>query len=163
MKTQIIGVMACDPNGLIGSTKVKELPWHYPEDTKFWKNLVKEQALLMGYDTFQKLSPSWIKSHPMGVLSKQHQSPHPQVHFFQSIEDLIASQFFQNTPIFYHLGGAKTMNAFLDNNLIDEFYLTEIKKVYEGDIFLNIQSFKNWTSHCILENQDFKIMHYQNL
>lgn len=161
MKTRIIGVMACDPNGLIGSTQVEELPWHYPEDTKFWKKLVEGQALLMGYDTFKKLPPNWIDTHPMGVLSKHHQSPDQRVLFFNSIEAILQSTFFKSIPIFYHLGGAKTMNLFLEAGLIDEFYLTEIKKVHEGDIFLNIQTIQTWPSKCILENNDFKIMHYQ--
>lgn len=163
MKTQIIGVMACDPNGLIGSTQVEKLPWHYPEDTNFWKSLVKDKPLLMGYDTFQKLTPNWIDSHPIGVLSKHHQSPDPRVHFFNSIEALLESSFFLSTALFYHLGGAKTMNLFLETGLIDEFYLTEIKKVHEGDIFLNIENIQKWPTVCILENHDFRIMHYQNI
>lgn len=161
MKTRIIGVMACDPNGLIGSTQVEELPWHYPEDTQFWKNLVKDKPLLMGYDTFKKLSPSWRDTHPIGVLSKLHQSPDQRVHFYHSIEALLQSSFFKNTPAFYHLGGAQTMNLFLEAELIDEFYLTEIKKIHEGDIFLNIKTIQTWSSKRILENKDFNIMLYQ--
>ncbi len=160
MKTKIIGVMASDPNGLIGSTTAKELPWSYPEDTAFWQKLVKNKPLVVGYDTFIKLPPHLLKENLIAVISKHHQAKDAKHPFFSSIEKFLASDTYQKNPVFYHLGGAKTMNCFLEKALIDEFYLTEIEKTYSGDIFLNIKAFQNWPKTCIYQCPDFNIMHY---
>ncbi|HBB52378.1 MAG TPA: hypothetical protein DCZ80_00560 [Legionellales bacterium] len=160
MKTKIIGVMASDPNGLIGSTTAQDLPWSYPEDTAFWQKLVKKQPLITGYDTFIKLPPHIFKENLIIVISKHHQAKDSKHPFFTCVEDFLNSDVYKNHPHFYHLGGAKTMNYFLKNDFIDEFYLTEINKVYAGDIFLNIKAFQNWPKTCIAQNADFKIMHY---
>lgn len=52
------------------------------------------------------------------------------------------------------------MNQFLDKNLIDEFYLTKIKKVYDGDLFLNHHHIEKFPGTYLRDNEDLSIIHY---
>jgi dihydrofolate reductase len=160
MKTQIIGVMACDPNGLIGRTSAKHLPWSYPKDSAFWQALVKNQALIVGYSSFVKLPKHLLKDNLIVVFSTQQQSQEKNHWFFKSIDEFLNADIYQAHAAFYHLGGAITMNQFLEKQLIDEFYLTEIKKSYFGDIFLEKKYLQDWKKTCIYPCDDFDIMHY---
>lgn len=160
MKTKLIGVMACDPNGLIGSTTAIKLPWSYPEDSAFWKRLVKNKPLIAGFKTFNKLPSHLLQENLIVIISAHHESQYKNHLFFKSIDEFLNSAIYQTTEVFYHLGGGKTMNQFLERQLIDEFFLTEIKKTYLGDIFLEKKYLQNWPKTCIYPCDDFDIMHY---
>ena len=43
-------IVAIGKNGLIGNGN--DLPWHYPEDLKYFKNVTKNKSVFMGYNTF---------------------------------------------------------------------------------------------------------------
>ena len=158
MQKRIIGVMACDPEGLVGNSKTNKLPWSYPEDTFFWQNLVKGMPLIMGYNTFCNLPEKLLLENCIAVISTKQQPK--EFNFFCSIEAFLQSELYKKTPVFYHIGGALTMNEFLCNKLINEFYLTKIKSSYQGDLFLALDLIECYPHEKIFENQDFSILHY---
>ncbi len=160
MNAKIIGVMACDPHGLVGNSKLNHLPWSYPEDTAFYQKLVEYQPLIMGYDTFCKIPGKLLKENTIAVISAHHKTPSDKYHFYSSIESFLNSELYHKTPVFYHLGGAQTMNQFLEKNLIDEFYLTKFKKVYVGDRFINHQLIEKFSGTCLRDNDALNITHY---
>jgi len=46
-------IFAIDPNGLIG--KGNDLPWHYPEDLRYFKQRTMGKTVLMGLETFKSI------------------------------------------------------------------------------------------------------------
>ena len=43
-------ILAMDINNLVG--KNNDLPWHYPEDLQYFKNVTLNKKVLMGYNTY---------------------------------------------------------------------------------------------------------------
>jgi dihydrofolate reductase len=55
-------IWAMDENWLIGKDNV--LPWHYPKDLAYFKEMTAKEAVLMGEMTYQSLK-SYFKSKPL--------------------------------------------------------------------------------------------------
>ena len=52
-------IFAMDINNLIG--KDNDLPWHYPEDLKYFKQVTSGKTVLMGEATFYSIyNPKYI-------------------------------------------------------------------------------------------------------
>jgi dihydrofolate reductase len=158
MNKKIIGLMACDPNGLIGAGNA--LPWHYPEDLEHFRTQIHQQIIIMGRKTFLGLPQNIIDNHCCIVLSQQNHHPCHNVIFVDSISALLNLTYLPTDKNYYMIGGAETAHAFFNEGLIAEFILTQIKKQHAGDVFLPLQSFVHWPKTVMKENADFCIYHY---
>ena len=74
-------VLAMDVHGLIG--KNNDLPWHFPEDLKYFKSLTLNHTVLMGRKTFESIINRLGKPLPnrdnVVLTSKDIQYPNVQV------------------------------------------------------------------------------------
>ena len=52
-------IWAMDENWLIGKDNL--LPWHYPKDLQYFKNKTKNEAVLMGHQTYLSLKTYYKK------------------------------------------------------------------------------------------------------
>lgn len=125
-------IFAIDPNRLIG--KGNDLPWNYPEDLRYFKNTTYHKTVLMGLETFRSIFSRIGKPLPnrKSIVASLEPFSYPGV---EVIDDLIA---FLNAPreeeIF--IIGGKTIYE-LSLPYADRLYITHIRKVHEGDIFLD--------------------------
>lgn len=60
------------------------------------------------------------------------------------------------------IGGGEIANLFLKEGLIDEFILTKIKKVHDGDTFFPFHFLEKWPFFLVRKHQDFDIYRYFN-
>ncbi len=82
----LILIAAIGQNGEMGLEG--QLPWHHPEDLRFFKETTKGSPLIMGRKTFESL-PGVLKGRPHLVLSQATpDSAPPNVFFFQSWADI---------------------------------------------------------------------------
>jgi dihydrofolate reductase len=147
-------VLAMDVHGLIG--KDNDLPWHYPEDLKYFKSLTLGHTVLMGRKTFQSIYKRLNKALPNRenvVLTRQDIS----YDGVQIIHDL--SQFLNQNEEedIYIIGGKEIFNQTID--LVDVLYVTHIKHIHEGDQYLQID-FSRFSSEIIKETEDLIFTKY---
>ena len=128
-------IVAMDEHNLIGNGN--QLPWHKPEDLKYFKKVTLGKAVLMGYNTY--LSIVNRLSHPLPnrinyVLTYNKELPNGGI-IVENLEELLAE--YENSDKELIIIGGKSVYESLINR-VERLYLTRIHEVYEGDVFLNI-------------------------
>lgn len=128
-------IVAMDEHNLIGNGN--QLPWHKPEDLKYFKKVTLGKAVLMGYNTY--LSIVNRLSHPLPnrinyVLTYNKELPNGGI-IVENLDELLAE--YENSDKELIIIGGKSVYESLINR-VERLYLTRIHEVYEGDVFLNI-------------------------
>jgi dihydrofolate reductase len=122
---KLILIAAHDPNLVIG--KDGELPWHYPEDLKFFKRTTMGCPLLMGRVVFEELNEKPLPGRENVVLSRSREYDH--VPTFSTIDD--ALKYLGDHDKVFVIGGGKIYEQLI--GLADQLIITEIKEEFEGD------------------------------
>lgn len=148
-----IGIAACDPNGVMG--KNGKLPWHCPEDLRHFSQTIGNSPLIMGHKTYQTLPSHYFENRSTIIFSRKKHPSTQQKKFVTSLDDL-------EIDTAYVIGGAEIFRLFLENNLIDEFILTKLKKVYDGDTFFPLSSLNGWKKTVLRKTSEFTLYRYEN-
>lgn len=133
-------IAAMAKNRVIG--KNNQLPWHIPEDLKFFKEKTKGKTLIMGRKTFESL-PGALPNRFHIVIStqKDYQCPeHLKISdemwaMASSLEEAISkakSRVSDDEEVFVCGGGETYKQSF---PFLDRLYLSVIDQSYEGDAF----------------------------
>ncbi len=122
-------IVAIGKNGLIG--KGNDLPWHYPEDLKYFKNTTLNKPVFMGYNTYLSIYNRLGKALPKRtnyVLTYEDTLPGEGI----VIKDL--EQFTKNhKEEVFCIGGRMVYELMLP--YADRLYITKVNKDYEGDVY----------------------------
>ncbi|MFN8944346.1 MAG: dihydrofolate reductase [Pseudobdellovibrionaceae bacterium] len=130
--------MAMSKNRVIGNAGT--LPWHIPEDLKFFRDKTKNHIMIMGRKTFESL-PKVLPSRFHIIVSRNlTKTDHPDVMYVTSIDAalqaaknlLAASKNTWGNEVFV-IGGGDIFRQTLSQ--IDKIYLTQIDKDIDGDTF----------------------------
>ena len=146
-------IAAMSENRVIG--RGQRIPWHLPEDFKWFKKMTTGQVVVMGRKTFESIGKP-LPNRTMIVLSRT-QFFHPGV---QTVSDLSRIDLAYETREVFLCGGAQIYAQTLP--LCSDLYLTRLKRVVEGDVF-----FPPFEDHFelaaeILDCPEFTILHYRN-
>jgi dihydrofolate reductase len=130
-------IVAMSTNRVIG--KDGTLPWHIPEDFKFFKDMTMGHAMIMGRKTFDSL-PGVLKNRLHVIVTRQRDwKPKvidPNVHIFHDLAtavDFCRRQTSKWGDEVFIIGGGDIFREML--NKTDRIYLTEIHAVFEGDAY----------------------------
>ena len=135
MKADIILIAAKSRNNVIGSNG--KMPWHIPNDLKFFKEMTMGYPLIMGRKTRESFGSKPLPNRPHLVISrdKDYQAEGSMV--FDSIEEakIYASQLLEHHPHpkIYIIGGGDIYKQTLKD--ADYLYITQIDADYEGDTY----------------------------
>lgn len=127
-------IAAMSKNRVIG--KDNKLPWHLPEDFKYFKNKTNGKILIMGRKTFESL-PGLLPNRFHIVISRSPvASSEEDVQFVQSIQEAykLAQSLIPKWPeeVFVIGGGEIYTQTLPETHFI---YLTEIDQIIEGDSY----------------------------
>ena len=105
-----------------------QMPWHIPEDLKYFKKVTTGYPVIMGRKTFESIG------HPLPnrrniVLTRDTTFTHEHVEVLHSFEE--ALKLCYTLPNSFIIGGGEIYRAFLP--YADHLYLTLVDKVVEGD------------------------------
>ena len=124
-------IFAIDPNGVIG--KGNDLPWHYPEDLRYFRRKTMGKTVLMGRETFKSIIGRL--GHPLvgrkSIVASLEPFSYPVV---TVTSDLIAYLKQEHEEEIFVIGG-KTIYG-LSLPFAQKLYITYIKKPYHGDVYL---------------------------
>jgi len=154
----IIGIAACDENGVIGHQG--RLPWHLPEELQHFADTTRGFPIVMGYSTFLSLPPKYLDHRTTIIFSRTHTSDHPNQIFVHSLAEF--NRIKDKFPTLYVIGGAQIFTLFLQENLIDEFILTKIHGKHAGDTFFPLAHLNGWPKKLIRQTPLFDIDRYLN-
>lgn len=124
-------VVAASENNVIGINN--ELPWHLPDDLKFFKKITLGKPVLMGRKTFESLGRPLPKRLNI-VLSRNPVSLPEGVLHFTAYKAAIDFLELQHTAEVCVIGGGVVFKEAIDT--IDQIYLTRVHtELKNGEIF----------------------------
>ena len=137
MKPTYSHICAISQNNTLGLKG--DLPWHIPEDLKFFKEKTSGKALIMGRKTFKSMGKALPKRLNVIVTRSFFEDPpNKELVICYSLEE--ALKFCSRKDILkkygeeiFITGGGEIYKQTL--NLVNRIYLTRIHKEYEGDTF----------------------------
>jgi dihydrofolate reductase len=134
-RPQLIAIAAMASNRVIG--RDGKLPWHLPEDLKFFKTTTLGHPVLMGRKTFDSIVERLGKPLPgrTNIVLSKTMPPREDVPVIRDIADLPSAISHLPSPI-YLIGGAQLYESLLPQ--CDEVLLTYIEQPYEGDAFFPV-------------------------
>lgn len=130
---KLIAVAAMASNRVIGLEG--RLPWHLPEDLKFFKATTLGHPVLMGRKTFDSIVERLGKPLPgrLNIVLSRSMTPREGVRIIRNIAELPSAISHLPSPIVYLIGGAQLYETLLLQ--CDELLLTYIDEPHAGDSF----------------------------
>jgi dihydrofolate reductase len=134
-------IVAADEYNAIG--KNNQLPWHLPEDLKFFKRTTIDKPVLMGRKTYESMGKP-LKNRLNIVLSRQSGLDLPEgVRLANDLRSAIQQLEQDGIEEAFVIGGGKIFEEAM--SLIDRLYFTEVKTVIAGaDVFFPHIDHSHW-------------------
>jgi len=146
-------IAAMSLNRVIGAGN--KIPWHLPEDFKWFKKMTTGHVIVMGRKTFESIGKP-LPNRETIVLSRS-QFHYPGV---RTISDSNQIDLTQETREVFICGGAEIYQQALP--LCSDLYLTLVKKEVAGDKFFPAFEHRFEAVEVIRDCVEFSITHYRN-
>lgn len=124
----LIMIWAEDANGLIGSNG--QLPWHLPNDLKFFKENTLHQTIVMGKTTFEGMGKRLLPKRQTIVMTRDVQYACEGGSIVHTIQDVLA---LAQTQDVYIVGGAQLYQLFAPYAHV--LLQTVIHHTFDGDTY----------------------------
>lgn len=140
MKISLIAAMAS--NRVIG--KNNDLPWHLPDDMKYFMQTTRHHHVVMGRKNYESLPPKFspLPDRINLVVTRQPNYQAPGCTVFSSLEEAIAHAQAAGEAELMIIGGADVYRQSLP--YADRIYLTEIDAAVEGDVYFPEFDLHTW-------------------
>jgi dihydrofolate reductase len=145
-------IAAMAENRVIGNGP--DIPWHLPEDFKFFKATTIGHIVVMGRTTFQSIGKPLPKRETI-VVSRTGFS-YPGVRTVTSLSNIDVNA--DEREVFI-CGGAQLYTEALPH--CSDLFLTHVKRVVEGDVFFPPFESLFDQGESVTDNKDFRITHYR--
>lgn len=132
-------LVAMDRNRVIGYNN--ELPWHLPNDLKFFKEKTTGHTIIMGRKTFESIGRVLPKRKHI-VLTKSDKSFPSEVEVIRDIETIFQMNYLNKGDEYFVIGGGNIFEQVLPN--ADRMYITKIDESFKGDTFFPRFSTEEW-------------------
>jgi dihydrofolate reductase len=119
-------IVAVAANGVIGRDNA--LPWHLPEDLRYFKQVTSGKTVVMGRKTFQSIGRP-LPNRTNIVITRDPGFSAEGVIVAHSLDEALAKGGDDEILV---IGGSSLFAETLPR--ADRFYLTEINRAYEGDV-----------------------------
>jgi dihydrofolate reductase len=135
-------VVAASNNYVIG--KDNKLPWHLPNDMKFFKNLTWAMPILMGRNTYESMGSKPLPGRFNFVVSRQNGwSPQNEtVKTASSLDTAIELAARTDCLELFIIGGGKLYETSMA--IADHIYMTRVDVELDGDVFFPIIQPQKW-------------------
>jgi dihydrofolate reductase len=117
----ISAIVAVAENNAIG--RDNQLPWHLPDDLKFFKKTTIGKPVLMGRKTYESMGGQ-LKGRLNIVISRQHLSLPEGVLLYHSITEGLERMQSENTDEAFIIGGGQIFEETM--SVTDRLYITRV-------------------------------------
>ncbi len=153
MSKSLKAIAAMSLNRVIG--RGNQIPWHLPEDFKWFKRMTTGQVVVMGRKTFESIGKP-LPSRTTLVLTHSP-APIPGV---ETIQDLHQIDLVHEEREVFICGGAQLYTQALP--FCSDLYLTLVKRIVDGDVFFPPFEDDFELAAELVDGPDFKILHYHS-
>ena len=152
MPKRFKAIVAMSLNRAIG--KDKKLPWHLPEDLRWFKKLTTGNVIIMGRKTWESIGKP-LPNRESIVVTRSGIPPVQGVRFVPSLNEIDPAA---DQRDYFIIGGAQLFAEALP--LCSDLYLTLIKREVEGDVFLPPFEHQFRLAETLQDTPEFSILHY---
>ena len=123
-------IAAMGSNRVIG--KNNDIPWHLPDDFKYFKEKTKGHHVIMGRKNWESLPPEFqpLPDRPNLVITRQPIYEADGAQVIKSLENALELAAKTDEKEAYIIGGGEIYRLGL--TLVDKIYLTEINGEFQG-------------------------------
>ena len=132
-------LVAAAENNVIG--KDNQLPWHLPNDLKYFKNLTWGMPILMGRKTFESIGNP-LPGRKSIVITRNADWQQAGVDVVHSIEEAIQKAESFGVKEVFVIGGAEIFKTSLST--ANRIYLTRIHQDFDGNVHFPEISEEDW-------------------
>ncbi len=132
-------IVARAQNGVIGSEN--KMPWHLPDDLRFFKKHTSGKPIIMGRNTWQSIGRPLPKRTNIVVSRNQAFRPEGGM-VVRNMEDAFSLAGSQQTDEVFVIGGGQIYQLALP--VANRLYLTEVKTTLQGDTFFPDIDLQQW-------------------
>ena len=125
--------MAASENGVIG--RQDDLPWHLPDDFRYFKRTTLHHSILMGRKTYQILGKALPKRRNI-VITRNQNLELPDAEVVYSLEEALKSC--EGEEEVFIIGGGMIYQKGLDLGVVDKIYLTVVHTEIDGDTYFHM-------------------------
>jgi dihydrofolate reductase len=127
-------IVAMDANGLIGSNN--KLPWHLPQDLRYFKKVTEEKTVVMGRKTYESIGkPLPNRENVILTRDKNYMVDGCSVIFDKD-------ELNHDGKDVFVIGGSEIFSLFLND--AQKLYITHIDDVFSGDCYFPNIDFNSW-------------------
>ena len=132
-------LVAAAENNVIG--KNNQLPWHLPNDLRYFKNQTWGMPILMGRKTFESIGKP-LPGRKNIVITRNKNWKAEGAIVVHSLEEAIQLAEKDGVKEIFVIGGAEIFNDAFDK--ADRLYLTRIHEDIDGDTYLKGMKESDW-------------------
>jgi len=123
-------LVAADEGNVIG--KANQLPWHLPNDLKYFKNLTWGLPIVMGRKTYESIGKP-LPGRTNIVITRNKEYTAEGIVVVHTIEQALNVAQQKGAREIFVIGGAEIFNSVFDK--AHRIYLTRIHHRFDGDVF----------------------------
>ncbi|GAA0459272.1 dihydrofolate reductase [Alkalibacillus silvisoli] len=129
-------IVAMDENQVIGYNN--DMPWHLPNDLKYFKKVTTGSPVVMGRKTFESIGrPLPNRSNIIMTRNKNYtQSACTVIHDWDDLNEVI------NEEQAFIIGGSELFSKALEQ--VDYMYITRIHEEFKGDTYFPNVDWSKW-------------------
>lgn len=149
MKVSLI--VAVDAEGGIG--RDNDLMWHLPEDMKFFKEKTSGQIVVMGRKNYESI-PERFRPLPKRenvVLTRNEGFEAEGCEVFHSLNECLIAYENEEERTVFIIGGGEIYRLALEEDVVDEMFITHIDKAYGADTFFPEFDASKWEVSNLFE------------
>lgn len=137
-RPKLMMIVAMAKNHMIG--KDNKMPWHLPDDLKYFKAQTLNKPVIMGRKTFESLGSRPLPKRPNLVVSRNASFQADGIKVFDSVETAINSVKDVNEVVI--MGGAQIYAQWI--NQVDRLLITEVETELDGDAYFPVIDHQAW-------------------
>lgn len=158
---EFVIIAAVAENRVIGDQG--DLPWHYPEDFRFFKEETVGFPVIMGRVTYEGIVEGLggpLPERENIVLSFEEMDVPEEVVNVHGIEEAVEAARETGKERVYVAGGGSVYRQFLENDLVDRMLLTRIPESPEGDTYFPDWDEDEWEEVGRREAGDLEVVEH---
>ncbi|MFT4599909.1 MAG: dihydrofolate reductase [Arenicella sp.] len=159
-------IVATAKNRVIG--KDNDLIWHLPADMAFFSAMTKGSVVLMGRKNWESIPDKYrpLPNRKNIVVTRDVTFKAEGCEVYHEIENAIDINNSSKERDLYIIGGGQIYDYCIENDLVDEMYVTKIDENFEGDTFFPEINLNNWNeeklfAHPINEKNKYAFTVYR--
>ena len=146
-------IVAMDSNRGIG--KDNDLMWHLPAEMRFFTTTTKEQIVVMGRKNYDSIPEKYrpLPNRENVVLSRNTNFDAGTCKVFTSLNECIEYFKDESERKLFVIGGGQIYREALENNNLNEMFITHIDHAFEPDTFFPEFDEAAWNKEEVLHYQ----------